>query len=247
MTSNFNSWYEPQNFTVAGRRWSFTYSETTANRSLVSNDGIVLKIPITDINKYRSPYLWLCAHQTSAKRGRKQSDLAEPNPTIFEIVPSKDQDEIVPSKDQDEIVPSTRQPGIIRCDDSLAGHTSERLQPATALYLRAACTELSNISANHNKATEIRPAKKRRPKGEGSGTFITSYASKGKYGKKYPQVSYQVKFGGKKRSVYLSNEKVDLIKSLDSANRPILEILAAIHSPQADLVAKEYQDYLASF
>lgn len=93
---------------------------------------------------------------------------------------------------------------------------------------------------------QLQPTKKRRPKGEGSGTFITSYANQGKYGNKYPQISYQVEFGGKKRSIYLSKDKVDLIKSLHAAHKPIVEILGAIGSPKADLVARDYQEYLAS-
>jgi hypothetical protein len=84
----------------------------------------------------------------------------------------------------------------------------------------------------------------RRPRGQGSGSFITTYANQGKYGKKYPQTSYQVEFGGKKRSTYIPAEKVDAIRSLDRAGKPIKEMLEAIDSPKAREVMEEYRRYL---
>ena len=86
----------------------------------------------------------------------------------------------------------------------------------------------------------------RRRRGSGSGTFITTYANHGKYGKKYPQISYQVEFGGKKRSIYVIAEKIEQIQELDRLGKPINEILEAIDSPKARKVLREYKDFLES-
>ncbi len=59
---------------------------------------------------------------------------------------------------------------------------------------------------------EAMPKRQRRRRGSGSGTFITTYANHGKYGKKYPQISYQVEFGGKKRSIYVIAEKIEQVQ-----------------------------------
>ncbi|BCU14752.1 hypothetical protein [Microcystis aeruginosa] len=90
------------------------------------------------------------------------------------------------------------------------------------------------------------PKRPRRRRGTGSGTFITTYANHGKYGKKYPQISYQVEFGGKKRSIYVIAEKIEQIQELDRLGKPINEILEAIDSPKAGKVLKEYKDFLES-
>jgi hypothetical protein len=93
---------------------------------------------------------------------------------------------------------------------------------------------------------EAIPKRPRRRRGTGSGTFITTYANHGKYGKKYPQISYQVEFGGKKRSIYVIAEKIEQIQELDRLGKPINEILEAIDSPKARKVLREYKDFLES-
>ena len=93
---------------------------------------------------------------------------------------------------------------------------------------------------------EAIPKRPRRRRGSGSGTFITTYANHGKYGKKYPQISYQVEFGGKKRSIYVIAEKIEQIQELDRLGKPISEILEAIDSPKARKILKEYKDFLES-
>ena len=93
---------------------------------------------------------------------------------------------------------------------------------------------------------EAIPKRPRRRRGSGSGTFITTYANHGKYGKKYPQISYQVEFGGKKRSIYVIAEKIEQIQELDRLGKPINEILEAIDSPKARKVLREYKDFLES-
>ena len=90
------------------------------------------------------------------------------------------------------------------------------------------------------------PKRPRRRRGSGSGTFITTYANHGKYGKKYPQISYQVEFGGKKRSIYVIAEKIEQIQELDRLGKPINEILEAIDSPKARKVLREYKDFMES-
>ncbi|MEG3440178.1 hypothetical protein V0288_23815 [Pannus brasiliensis CCIBt3594] len=86
----------------------------------------------------------------------------------------------------------------------------------------------------------------RRPRGQGSGSFITTYASQSKYGKKYPQISYQVEFGRKKRSIYLPESKVEKVRELDRAGKPIREILESIDSPKSQKVLEEYKEFLKS-
>lgn len=93
---------------------------------------------------------------------------------------------------------------------------------------------------------EAIPKRPRRRRGSGSGTFITTYANHGKYGKKYPQISYQVEFAGKKRSIYVIAEKIEQVQELDRLGKPINEILEAINSPKARKVLKEYKDFLES-
>jgi hypothetical protein len=93
---------------------------------------------------------------------------------------------------------------------------------------------------------EAMPKRQRRRRGSGSGTFITTYANHGKYGKKYPQISYQVEFGGKKRSIYVIAEKIEQVQELDRLGKPISEILEAIDSPKARKTLKEYKDFLES-
>ena len=110
------------------------------------------------------------------------------------------------------------------------------------------CDRFTKQEQAQSEAEEIEeiPKRPRRRRGSGSGTFITTYANHGKYGKKYPQISYQVEFAGKKRSIYLIPEKIKKIQKLDRQGLPISEILEAIDSPKARKILKEYKDFLES-
>ncbi|MFM6321108.1 MAG: hypothetical protein ACKPGG_02615 [Microcystis panniformis] len=111
------------------------------------------------------------------------------------------------------------------------------------------CERFTPIALAENQPEgnlEAIPKRPRRRRGSGSGTFITTYANHGKYGKKYPQISYQVKFAGKKRSIYVIAEKIEQIQELDRLGKPINEILEAIDSPKARKTLKEYKDFLES-
>ena len=74
--------------------------------------------------------------------------------------------------------------------------------------------------------------------------MITTYSQQAKYGRKYLQTFYQVEFGKRKRSIYLTSEKVDRIRELDRMGKPIDGILEAIDSPKALEVLAEYRDFL---
>ena len=110
------------------------------------------------------------------------------------------------------------------------------------------CDRFTKQEQAQSEAEEIKeiPKRPRRRRGSGSGTFITTYANHGKYGKKYPQISYQVEFAGKKRSIYLIPEKIKKIQKLDRQGLPISEILEAIDSPKARKILKEYKDFMES-
>jgi hypothetical protein len=110
------------------------------------------------------------------------------------------------------------------------------------------CDRFTKQEQAQSEAEEIEEISKRprRRRGSGSGTFITTYANHGKYGKKYPQISYQVEFAGKKRSIYLIPEKIKKIQKLDRQGLPISEILEAIDSPKARKILKEYKDFMES-
>jgi hypothetical protein len=110
------------------------------------------------------------------------------------------------------------------------------------------CDRFTKQEQAQSEAEEIKeiPKRPRRRRGSGSGTFITTYANQGKYGKKYPQISYQVEFAGKKRSIYLIPEKIKKIQKLDRQGLPISEILEAIDSPKARKILKEYKDFMES-
>jgi hypothetical protein len=118
----------------------------------------------------------------------------------------------------------------------------ERFTPIKQAQSEAEGFTLSEAEGN----LEAIPKRPRRRRGSGSGTFITTYANHGKYGKKYPQISYQVEFGGKKRSIYVIAEKIEQIQELDRLGKPINEILEAIDSPKARKTLKEYKDFLES-
>ncbi|GCL48208.1 hypothetical protein [Microcystis aeruginosa] len=108
------------------------------------------------------------------------------------------------------------------------------------------CERFTSIASKPEGNLEAIPKRPRRRRGTGSGTFITTYANHGKYGKKYPQISYQVEFGGKKRSIYVIAEKIEQIQELDRLGKPISEILEVIDSPKARKVLREYKDFLES-
>lgn len=108
------------------------------------------------------------------------------------------------------------------------------------------CERFTSIASKPEGNLETIPKRPRRRRGTGSGTFITTYANQGKYGKKYPQISYQVEFAGKKRSIYVIAEKIEQIQELDRQGLPISEILEAINSPKAREILKEYKDFLES-
>ena len=108
------------------------------------------------------------------------------------------------------------------------------------------CDRFTPIASKPEGNLEAIPKRPRRRRGTGSGTFITTYANHGKYGKKYPQISYQVEFGGKKRSIYVIAEKIEQVQELDRLGKPINEILEAIDSPKARKILKEYKDFLES-
>jgi hypothetical protein len=108
------------------------------------------------------------------------------------------------------------------------------------------CDRFTPIASKPEGNLEAIPKRPRRRRGTGSGTFITTYANHGKYGKKYPQISYQVEFGGKKRSIYVIAEKIEQVQELDRQGLPINEILEAIDSPKARKILKEYKDFLES-
>ena len=118
----------------------------------------------------------------------------------------------------------------------------ERFTPIKQAQSEAEGFTLSEAEGN----LEAIPKRPRRRRGSGSGTFITTYANHGKYGKKYPQISYQVEFGGKKRSIYVIAEKIEQIQELDRLGKPINEILEAIDSPKARKVLREYKDFMES-
>ena len=106
------------------------------------------------------------------------------------------------------------------------------------------CERFTSIASKPEGNLEAIPKRPRRRRGSGSGTFITTYANHGKYGKKYPQISYQVEFGGKKRSIYVIAEKIEQVQELDRLGKPISEILEAIDSPKARKVLREYKDFM---
>jgi hypothetical protein len=102
----------------------------------------------------------------------------------------------------------------------------------------------TELSPSNEEAENIKRPRRRR--GQGAGYFITTYSNQGKYRQKYPQVSYQVEFGKRKRSIYLPPEKVEKVRELDRTGKPIREILEAIDSPKAREVLAEYKSFLKS-
>ncbi|GCA94169.1 hypothetical protein [Microcystis aeruginosa] len=136
---------------------------------------------------------------------------------------------------------------LLTCLASPKYFTEETAKECERFTPIASKTQLEGFTLSEAEGNlEAIPKRPRRRRGTGSGTFITTYANHGKYGKKYPQISYQVEFGGKKRSIYVIAEKIEQVQELDRLGKPISEILEAINSPKARKVLREYKDFLES-
>jgi hypothetical protein len=163
--------------------------------------------------------------------------------------PESDSTELSPSKVMESLLGDT---GVLKDNDHIQSDSTE-LSPSKVMESLLGDTGvLKDNSYPESDSTELSPSKKetenikrpRRAKGQGSGYLITTYANQGKYGQKYPQIFYQVEFGKRKRSIYLPPEKVEKVRELDRAGKPIKEILEAIDSPKAREVLEEYGRYL---
>ena len=256
---NKNSWYHSHSFNFRGLTWEFTYIEATASRTIEATkpDGtkIHLKIPIKETTKFAYPLAWLEKWEQSKGKRILLREKAESR-TLFEmqLTPSKlRQNEtektllgVNGNKQEMELTPS-------KC---LSCSFCERISSILFTCLASPkyfteetakeCDRFTPIASKPEGNLEAIPKRPRRRRGTGSGTFITTYANHGKYGKKYPQISYQVEFGGKKRSIYVIAEKIEQIQELDRLGKPINEILEAINSPKARKTLKEYKDFLES-
>ncbi|MCA2552751.1 MAG: hypothetical protein IM466_03125 [Microcystis sp. M04BS1] len=254
---NKNSWYHSHSFNFRGLTWEFTYIEATASRTIeaIKPDGIKihLKIPIKDTTKFAYPLAWLEKWEQKGKLLLRE----KAEPSLFDLIPSNLQ-----KSEADET--------LLGVNDKNKQASMEELTPSKCLSC-SFCQRISSIlftclaspkyfteetakecdrftpiaSKPEGNLKEI-PKRPRRRRGTGSGTFITTYANKTKYGKKYPQISYQVEFGGKKRSIYVIAEKIEQAQELDRLGKPINEILEAIDSPKARKVLREYKDFLES-
>ena len=255
---NKNSWYHSHSFKFCGLTWEFTYIEATASRTIQTTkaDGtkINLTIPIKETTKFPYPLAWLKKWEQSNGKRMLLREKAEPG-TLFDLTPSKlQQGETektllgVNGEKEAQLTPS-------KC---LSCSLCERISPILLTCLASpkyfteeaanGCDRFTKQEQAQSEAEEIKeiPKRPRRRRGSGSGTFITTYANHGKYGKKYPQISYQVEFAGKKRSIYLIPEKIKKIQKLDRQGLPISEILEAIDSPKARKILKEYKDFMES-
>ena len=255
---NKNSWYHSHSFKFCGLTWEFTYIEATASRTIQTTkaDGtkINLTIPIKETTKFPYPLAWLKKWEQSNGKRMLLREKAEPG-TLFDLTPSKlQQGETektllgVNGEKEAQLTPS-------KC---LSCSLCERISPILLTCLASpkyfteeaanGCDRFTKQEQAQSEAEEIEEISKRprRRRGSGSGTFITTYANHGKYGKKYPQISYQVEFAGKKRSIYLIPEKIKKIQKLDRQGLPISEILEAIDSPKARKILKEYKDFMES-
>ena len=259
---NKNSWYNSHSFKFRGLTWKFTYIEATANRTIETTkaDGtkIHLKIPIKETTKFAYPLAWLEKWEQSKGKRILLREKAEPG-TLFELTPSKSPpdgtektllgvNEAKEPASMEELTPS-------KC---LSCSFCQRISPILLTCLASPKYFIEETAKECDRFTPIAPKiqpegnletipkRPRRRRGSGSGTFITTYANKTKYGKKYPQISYQVEFAGKKRSIYLIPEKIEQMQELDRQGLPINEILEAIDSPKARKILKEYKDFLES-
>jgi hypothetical protein len=259
---NKNSWYHSHSFKFCGLTWEFTYIEAKASRTIQTTkaDGtkINLTIPIKETTKFPYPLAWLKKWEQSNGKRMLLREKAEPG-TLFDLTPSKLQqgetektllgvNEAKESASMEELTPS-------KC---LSCSFCQRISPILLTCLASPKYFIEENAKECDRFTPIAPKiqpegnletipkRPRRRRGSGSGTFITTYANKTKYGKKYPQISYQVEFAGKKRSIYLIPEKIEQIQELDRQGLPINEILEAIDSPKARKILKEYKDFLES-
>jgi hypothetical protein len=258
---NKNSWYHSHSFNFRGITWEFTYIEATASRTIETTkaDGtkIHLKIPIKDTTKFPYPLAWLEKWEKKEKLLRSAKE--EKPRTLFELTPSKSapdgtektllgvneakepasMEELTPSKCLSCSFCQRISPILLTCLASPKYFTEESAKE---------CDRFTPIAPKIQPEGNLEtiPKRPRRRRGSGSGTFITTYANKTKYGKKYPQISYQVEFAGKKRSIYLIPEKIEQMQELDRQGLPINEILEAIDSPKARKILKEYKDFLES-
>ena len=257
---NKNSWYNSHSFNFRGLTWEFTYIEATASRAIQTTkpDGtkIYLAIPIKETTKFDYPLAWLEKWEKKEKLLNREK-AAEP--TLFDLTPSNSpQGETEKTllgvnevKEEMQLTPSK----CLSC--SFCQRISSILFTCLATpkyFTEETAKECERFTPIAPKIAETQPEgnleaipkRPRRRRGSGSGTFITTYANHGKYGKKYPQISYQVEFGGKKRSIYVIAEKIEQIQELDRLGKPINEILEAIDSPKARKTLKEYKDFLES-
>ena len=255
---NKNSWYHSHSFKFCGLSWEFIYIEATASRTIQTKkaDGtkINLTIPIKETTKFPYPLAWLKKWEQSNGKRMLLREKAEPG-TLFDLTPSKSQQgetektllgvngekevQLTPSKCLSCSLCERISPILLTCLASPKYFTEEAAKE---------CDRFTKQEQAQSEAEEIKeiPKRPRRRRGSGSGTFITTYANHGKYGKKYPQISYQVEFAGKKRSIYLIPEKIKKIQKLDRQGLPISEILEAIDSPKARKILKEYKDFMES-
>lgn len=254
---NKNSWYHSHSFNFRGLTWEFTYIEATASRTIEGTkpDGtkIFLTIPIKETTKFDYPLAWLEKWEKKEKLLLRE----KAQPSLFDLIPSNLQKSEADEKtllgvnenkhaSMEELTPS-------KC---LSCSFCERISSILFTCLASPkyfteetakeCDRFTPIASKPEGNLEAIPKRPRRRRGTGSGTFITTYANHGKYGKKYPQISYQVEFGGKKRSIYVIAEKIEQVQELDRLGKPINEILEAIDSPKARKILKEYKDFLES-
>lgn len=251
---NKNSWYHSHSFNFRGLTWEFTYIEATASRTIKATkaDGIKinLTIPIKDTTKFAYPLAWLEKWEQKGKLLLRE----KAEPSLFDLIPSNLQKSETEKTllgvkgnkqaSMEELTPSK----CLSC--SFCERISSILFTCLAspkYFTEETAKECDRFTPIASKPEGNLKAKRpRRRRGTGSGTFITTYANKTKYGKKYPQISYQVEFGGKKRSIYVIAEKIEQIQELDRQGLPISEILEAIDSPKARKILKEYKDFMES-
>jgi hypothetical protein len=258
---NKNSWYHSHSFKFCGLTWEFAYIEATASRTIQTTkaDGtkINLSIPIKDTTKFPYPLAWLEKWEKKEKEKLLRSAKGEKPKTLFDLTPSNS-------------AQSETEKTLLGVNDKNKQASMEELTPSKCLSCSFCerissilftclaspkyfteesakeCERFTSIASKPEGNLETIPKRPRRRRGTGSGTFITTYANHRKYGKKYPQISYQVEFGGKKRSIYVIAEKIEQIQELDRQGLPISEILEAINSPKAREILKEYKDFLES-
>jgi hypothetical protein len=260
---NKNSWYHSHSFNFRGLTWEFTYIEATASRTIQTTkaDGtkINLSIPIKDTTKFPYPLAWLEKWEKKEKEKLLRSAKGEKPKTLFDLTPSN----LAQSETEKTLlgVNEAKEPASMEKltpSKCLSCSFCQRISPILLTCLASPKYFIEETAKECDRFTPIAPKiqpegnletipkRPRRRRGSGSGTFITTYANKTKYGKKYPQISYQVEFAGKKRSIYLIPEKIEQMQELDRQGLPINEILEAIDSPKARKILKEYKDFLES-